>query len=129
MPKRSAQWDLTRLIRDLDREPPRATAKARAAVAEEAPVVRESWRTRMRARSQYGHIPYLPKAITVSMLREPDGPAAEIGPDKMRTQGPLGNLLEFGSRNNRPHMDGYRALQGREDSLANRIEIIARGLL
>lgn len=122
------QYDLARLIRDLDREPPRALRKAREAVAEEAPVVRESWRARMRARSQYGHIPYLPSAITVTIRGGLD-PEAEIGPDKLRTQGPLGNLLEFGSKNNRPHKDGYRALQGREDSLAARIETIAKGLL
>lgn len=124
----SSQHDLDRLIRDLDGEKTRAPRKAREAIATEAPIVREDWRARMRARSHYGHIPYLPSAITVSFQGDL-APEAEIGPDKQRTQGPLGNLLEFGSRNNRPHKDGYRALQGRENSLAARIETIARGLL
>lgn len=124
-----SQHDLRRLEKELGYEPIRAVRKAREAVQDEAPIVRDSWRMRQRARSQYGHIPYLPKSITYSMLGEPDGPAAEIGPDKRRPQGPLGNLLEFGSRNNDPHKDGYRALQGREDSLERRIEIITKGFL
>ena len=34
---------------------------------------------------------------------------AEIGPDKLRPQGPLGNLIEFGSINNPPHPGGLPA--------------------
>ena len=36
---------------------------------------------------------------------------AVIGPDKSKPQGPLGNLLEFGSANSPPHNDGGRALR------------------
>ena len=81
------QHDLRRLERDLGEEPRRAVRKAREAVAELAPVVRDSWRTRMRARSRYGHIPHLPKAITADrVLMDMEGPEAEIGVDKLRTQ-------------------------------------------
>lgn len=124
------QYDLRRLERDLGEEPRRAVRKARDAVADLAPVVRDSWRSRMRARSRYGHIPHLPKAITADrVLMDMEGPEVEIGVDKIRTQGPLGNLLEFGSRNNKPHQDGYKALQAAEAPFVERIERIARGFL
>lgn len=121
------QYDLLRLERDFGLEPARATLKAREAVSSEAPIVRDSWRSYMRARSQYGHIPYLPKAITHTINRGEI--SVEVGPDKQRTQGPLGNLLEFGSRNNRPHRDGYRALLEREIPFTEKIARIAKGLL
>lgn len=39
----------------------------------------------------------------------------EIGPDKGRPQGPLGNLLEFGSVNNGGSGDGQAAADAEED--------------
>jgi hypothetical protein len=36
---------------------------------------------------------------------------AEVGPDKSKPQGALGNLIEFGSVNSPPHSDGLRALR------------------
>lgn len=123
------QYDLERLERDLDEEQTRVPRKALDAVTAEANVVRDNWRTYMRARSKHGHIPYLPGAITHSVTPGGTGPEAEVGPDKTLTQGPLGNLLEFGSRNNRPHEDGYRAVREREVPFEARVDQIARGFL
>lgn len=52
------------------------------------------------------HAPAYPRAISYDTRETPNGPEAEIGPDKQRRQGALGNLIEFGSVNNapRPHM-------------------------
>lgn len=52
------------------------------------------------------HAPSYPAAISYETRETPAGPEAEIGPDKNRRQGALGNLLEFGSVKNppRPHM-------------------------
>lgn len=69
-----------------------------------------------------------PYAITFD---EPEGSAGfgagsfrvEIGPDKGRTQGPLGNLLEYGSVNNGPSHDGARAL---EDEAPRTAEYLAK---
>ena len=123
------QWDLERLERDLKRERSRVLRRSREAVAETATEVRDTWRSRMRARSHHGHIPYLPNAITSTVSAGDHGPEAEVGPDKSRRQGPLGNLLEFGSRNNKPHRDGYTALREREEAFVERIDQIARGAL
>lgn len=52
------------------------------------------------------HAPRYPDSIDFDMYVSLRGPAAEIGPNKDKPQGALGNLLEFGSANNpaRPHM-------------------------
>jgi hypothetical protein len=46
---------------------------------------------------------YYPYSIGYDVYSGFRGPVAEIGPDKGRPQGPLGNLLEYGSVNNPPH--------------------------
>lgn len=48
------------------------------------------------------HAPAYPRSIGYNKLTLPSGPAAEIGPDKERTQGALGNILEYGTENNAP---------------------------
>ena len=52
------------------------------------------------------HAPAYPRAISYDTRETSNGPEAEIGPDKNRRQGALGNLLEYGSVKNapRPHM-------------------------
>jgi len=49
------------------------------------------------------HAPAYPRSITYDVRQGAAGPEAEIGPDKNRRQGALGNLLEFGSVKNSPH--------------------------
>lgn len=48
------------------------------------------------------HAPAYPSSITYDMRRAMRGPEAEIGPDKNKRQGPLGNLINYGSVNNAP---------------------------
>lgn len=52
------------------------------------------------------HAPAYPRAISYDTRETSTGPEAEIGPDKNRRQGALGNLIEYGSVKNtpRPHM-------------------------
>ncbi|GAY07502.1 hypothetical protein TOK_3522 [Pseudonocardia sp. N23] len=72
--------------------------------------IKQEWHARMRARSRHGHIPHLPKSIGYDVRRTAHGAVSTIGPDKQTSQGPLAHLLEFGSVNNKPHLDGARAL-------------------
>ena len=53
--------------------------------------------------SGLAHARAYPLSITYDTYAGLHGPAAEIGPDKTRRQGALGNLLEYGSVNNPPH--------------------------
>ncbi len=52
------------------------------------------------------HAPAYPSSITYDISVLPTAISAEIGPDKDRRQGALGNLIEYGSVNNapRPHI-------------------------
>jgi hypothetical protein len=44
----------------------------------------------------------LPYAIDFDMYRSLKGPAAEIGPNHSKSQGPLGNIAEYGSPTSAP---------------------------
>lgn len=48
------------------------------------------------------HAPAYPNTITYDTQASATGASAEIGPDKGKRQGALGNLLEYGSVNNAP---------------------------
>lgn len=71
--------------------------------------VKTGWRTNAIATSGT-HARAYPYSVTYDVNSMPGGASAEIGPDKGKKQGSLGNLLEYGSVNNAPHNDGGRAL-------------------
>lgn len=48
------------------------------------------------------HAPAYPRAIGYDVFRAVDVIRTEVGPDKDRRQGALGNLFEYGSVNNAP---------------------------
>ncbi len=49
------------------------------------------------------HAKLYPGSISYDIATTATTVIAEIGPDKDRPQGPLGNILEFGTSNNPPH--------------------------
>jgi len=105
--------DLRSLAHDLSEAPRRAQRDAVAVVEHGAVNVKHGWAE--NARLSAPHVaPHYPSSISYDLSL---GGAlvgrveAEIGPDKSKPQGPLGNLLEFGSANNPPHNDGGRALR------------------
>ncbi|WP_137991265.1 hypothetical protein [Streptomyces vilmorinianum] len=87
----------------------RAQLQARAVVERGALNIKNGWRANATA-SSGRHARLYPSTISYDMKPHPTGASAEIGPDKTRPQGALGNLLEFGSVKNPPHNDGGRAL-------------------
>lgn len=56
------------------------------------------------------HAPAYPYSIGYDVHLSPTEVEVEIGPDKDKPQGALGNLIEFGSAHNPPHGSGARAL-------------------
>jgi hypothetical protein len=66
-----------------------------------------------------------PASISYDVTEGPGVVEAEIGPDKGRPQGPLGNLLEFGSAHNPPHNDGGRALDDEEPRFLAQVEALS----
>lgn len=53
--------------------------------------------------SGMSHAPHYPDSIGYDVKVSAGSIGAEIGPDKDKRQGALGNLLEYGSVNNPPH--------------------------
>ena len=62
----------------------------------------QSKRDAKRKVSKLAHARHYARSITDDMRQGGDWVESEIGPDKSRRQGALGNLIEFGSVNNSP---------------------------
>ncbi|MFI5769652.1 hypothetical protein ACIA74_14035 [Streptomyces sp. NPDC051658] len=102
--------DVQRLQRHLARVIPEARRNTRSVVVRGAMNIKKEWRQNAR-QSAPKHAPYYPRTVGYDVLGfGPDQVLAIIGPDKSKTQGALGNILEYGSVKNPPHNDGGRAL-------------------
>ncbi|UOQ60383.1 hypothetical protein MUN76_15345 [Leucobacter rhizosphaerae] len=111
------------LIQDLEDVPETAGKYIRKAVQVTATKVKDHWRDQAKG---LPHAPAFPFSITYD-LKGFQGfgstvLSAEIGPDKGRRQGALGNLIEFGSVNNAPQGLGQAALNANEADFATGIE-------
>lgn len=112
--------ELVQLAVALGRNIPEAERGMVAVVTRGALNVKNDWRDNARA-SSGRHARLYPGSISYDVTPIPGGARAEIGPDKDKLQGALGNLLEFGSVNNPPHNDGGRALLAEEPRFAAQI--------
>lgn len=111
--------ELDSLAADLAAIPARLAKGLPPVVAKGALNIKTSWRANA---SGNPHAPHYPASITYDLSITPTGIGAEIGPDKDLPQGPLGNLIEFGSANNPPHLDGARALAEEEPRFIAAVE-------
>lgn len=84
--------------------------------------IKNAWRANA---SGLAHAPQYPNSITYDLDVQADRVSAEIGPDKTKPQGALGNLIEFGSSKNPPHNDGGRALDDEEPRFYAALEAAA----
>lgn len=126
-----ADDDFSKLSRDLSAVPAESGKLFRQAIEVTARNIKDTARENSQG---IGHAPHFPRSITydisagVSLLRETFGGggsdtlSAEIGPDKDRPQGDLGNLIEYGSVNNPPQGIMHGALQANEADFARGIE-------
>lgn len=108
--------DFSKLSADLGDVPERSGRNLRQAIEVTARHVRDAARENAQGMS---HAPAFPYSITYDI----DGSgsratgsqlSAEIGPDKERSQGALGNLIEYGSVKNPPQGIMHGALQANE---------------
>lgn len=102
--------ELRALAHDLREAPVKAQAAAVGVVRHGALNVKRGWQDNART-SAGRHGRRYPSSIGYDTDIDKGHIEAEIGPDKNRPQGALGNLIEFGSVHNPPHNDGGRALR------------------
>jgi hypothetical protein len=111
--------DLDKLAADLDRVAREVIPEAKKTVGFGANSIKKDWRKRWRGLS---HAPALPYAISYDVKQRGSTIEGEIGPDKSKPQGALGNLIEFGSINNAPQPGGQPALDTEEPKFVKFME-------
>lgn len=95
-------WDVSEVLdlaADLGKIPGQAVKPLREVVHTSARKIRDGMRADARG---HAHSPHFPGSITFETKERFGGTDAEIGPDKGRTQGALGNILYFGTSKNGP---------------------------
>lgn len=102
---------LNELVADLTAAPGKAQRKVDAVVRKGATNIKND---AQRLISGLRHAPLYPQSITFDAGWKGAAYEAEIGPDKDRPQGALGNLLEYGSSKNAPlaHLGPALDLEG-----------------
>jgi hypothetical protein len=123
--------DLGKLAADLTKAAAVNAAKAETVVRIGAQHIKNDWRDRWKG---LAHAPALPYAITYDVQRGIDGGfageiKAEIGPDKNKAQGPLGNIIEFGTSKNGPLPGGQPALDAEEPRFVRALTELAGDVL
>lgn len=115
--------EIDRLAADLGEVPAKAGRFLRAAVEVTSRHIKDDEREDSKGLAHAPAYPYsvgydikILHGFGVSVIQ------SEIGPDKDRRQGALGNLLEYGSINNPPKAFGKKALQRNEADFQRGIE-------
>ena len=118
--------DADRLANDLAAAPFKAVPLAAAVVKKAAQNVKDHMVNEARSNGTYKHFH---RAISYDVRLGFGGIEAEIGPDKDRTQGALGNVLYFGTSKNAPVLDINSGLRAEEEAFAeNLADAIERAL-
>lgn len=114
------------LVETLTKAASRSIREVEKVVFKGAMNVKEDWRKRW---SGLAHAPAIPAAIDFDIYSTPSAVNAEIGPDKSKRQGALGNLLAFGSVNNAPVPGPIPAARAEEPRFAAALEALGADLL
>jgi hypothetical protein len=108
--------EIDQLAADLGAVPATAGRFLRSAVEVSSRRVKDDWRDESKGLEHAPAFPYsVGYDVTTAHAFGQTVLKSEIGPDKERAQGALGNLIEFGSINNPPQGLGHGALQRNED--------------
>lgn len=113
---------LAMLVADLKREAEIAPAESRKVVQKGCLNIKNDWRKRWTG---FPHAPRLPYAISYDTTMTGERVEGEVGPDKDKRQGSLGNLFEYGSVNNAPIPGGAPALQAEQPKFERAMEALA----
>ncbi|MFJ2579965.1 hypothetical protein [Kitasatospora aureofaciens] len=117
---------LREVVTALESSPALLRTGIRKAVTVTARAVRDDARSRIAG---HRYLPRYPASITYDVKTTPTGVQAEIGPDKGRPQGALGNLIEYGSSHNAPLPHLGPALDAAEPDAENSVSVALREAL
>jgi len=98
----SERWEyreVERLVKTFDEALTESMPQVRAVVQKGALQIKTDARRRI---SGHPHAPAYPSTITYDTKAGPTSAEAEIGPEKGKRQGALGNVLEYGTVKNAP---------------------------
>lgn len=118
--------ELDTLVDDVGQARKRIQEDGRRIVSKGSFNIKKDWRDRWRG---HPHIPRLPFDITYDVTARVAHITGEIGPDKERGQGPLGNIIEFGTINNAPIPGGLPALKAEEPNFVAACERLAEKIV
>jgi hypothetical protein len=120
---------LRELAATLARSGAEAERQGRQVVSRGALNIKNDWRNNARATAG-AHARLYPLSIGYDLHARPGGGTlAVIGPDKEGPQGPLGNILEYGTSTQAGHNDGGRALDAEEPRYFAAVEQLGTDLL
>ncbi|WP_405673277.1 hypothetical protein [Streptomyces sp. NBC_01530] len=111
------------VVADLNAFPARLATNAAKAVKVTSQKVRDDARNRIAG---HKYLPAYPYSITYDVKATAEGVEGEIGPDKGKAQGPLGNIIEYGTSKNAPIPHLGPALDANAEDLVTGIEIAIR---
>lgn len=114
------------LVSDFAGSPARLAVNLRKAVQVTCGKVKTDARQRI---SGHKYLPRYPYSITYDTKITAEGVEGEIGPDKGLPQGPLGNIVEYGTSKNAPLPHLGPALDANEGDLLAGVEIAVRQAL
>lgn len=118
---------LRELVADLTRAESKALDEVDKVVGKGALNIKTGWAQRW---SGHPHFPALSRAVSYDQFHTPWTSQAEIGPDKDKPQGALGNIIEYGTAKNAPIPGGLPSLDEEaprfERSLADLAERLLR---
>jgi hypothetical protein len=112
---------LEALVTEFHREAEIAPDEARKVVQKGLLNIKNDWRRRWTG---HPHAPRLPYAITYDSVAVGPRIMGEVGPDKDKPQGALGNLFEYGSVNNPPIPGGAPALEAERPKFERAMEAL-----
>lgn len=118
--------EVRKLAADIARMPRESLVKARPVVQKGALNIKNEMREQA---SGHPTFPAFPSSITYDTEINASGIEAEIGPDKNKTQGALGNILYFGTSKNGPVLDINGPMEAEAPRFERALGLMAENLL
>lgn len=112
--------EVNQLIIDLGQVPANAGRNIIAAVTVTSFKIKKAWQEPLKGSSS---LPALPYALSYDVVSDGRKVEAEIGFDKGRNQGPLGNISEFGSPTITGRGFGLKALADNQSDFEKGLDI------